>query len=302
MSFSPKTGLMYLQANQGPPGLWMPRPTYSWVKGVDNIGLFMFGQKPPEEMAANIPPEDKSIARGSWLLAWDPIKQQAAWRVDARGGGALATGGNLVFQGEARNIMGRLNAYRADNGQKVWSYDVPNAIHTSPVSYMIDGEQYVLVTMGAGAGAILGGGPDVRENRNGRIVAFKLNGKGALPGDPPPARPMQPPPATETFAASDVLEGSDLYGTFCARCHGIGTRSSNVIPDLRRSTALANRPLWLAVVEKGALTNKGMINWSGFLPTGGADKIRAYVATETRKQIANPPPANAPPPPVNGGL
>jgi quinohemoprotein ethanol dehydrogenase len=296
MSFSPKTGLMYLQANQGPPGLWTPRPTYSWIKGVDNVGLFMFGQKAPDDIVATSPPEDKSVARGSWLLAWDPVKQQAAWRADSRGGGgALATGGGLVFQGESRNVMGVLNAYRADNGQKAWSYNVPHVIHTSPVSYMIDGEQYILVTMGAGGTfGLIGSVPDVRERRNGRIVAFKLNGKATLPGDPPVLGPMTPPAASETFAPADVLEGGELYATLCARCHGIGTRGSNVIPDLRRSTALANKQLWTAVVEKGALVSKGMINWSPFLPPGGADKIRAYVAEETRKQMKSPPPAAEP--------
>jgi len=303
VSFSPKTGLMYLQANQTPPPLWTPKPTYEWIKGVDNVGLYMFGGPIPAETLARTPPEDKSIPRASWLMAWNPVTQAPAWKTEARGGGVLATAGNLVFQGEARNLMGTLNAYRADTGEKVWSFPVPNAIHTSPVSYMIDGEQYILLPMGAGGtNALLGGGPDVRENRNGRLVAFKLNGKATLPPDAPPAGPMRPPAATETFTASAILQGQDLYGQFCARCHGIGARSSNMIPDLRRSTALANKPLWSTVVEGGALVNKGMISWTKFLPAGGAEAIRAYVAEETRKQIANPLPANAPPPPVNGGL
>ena len=302
VAYSPKTGFAYLQASQGPPGLWTPRPSYEWIRGVDNVGIFMFGVAPPAELLAKAPPEDNSIKRDAYLLAWNPVTQTAAWKAPSRGGGVLATAGNLVFQGEARGLMGTLNAYRADNGEKVWSYDVPNAIHTSPVSYMIDGEQYLLLPMGAGAGAILGGGPDVRVNAPGRLVAFKLNGAATLPADAPPAGPMRPPADSETWTAATTLQGSELYGTFCARCHGIATRSSNVIPDLRRSSALANKQLWTAIVEGGALTSKGMIGWTKFLPPGGAEAVRAYVATETRKQIASPIPAGTPALMPNNGL
>jgi outer membrane protein assembly factor BamB len=55
------------------------------------------------------------------LVAWDPINQKEVWRAQFDqpwNGGALATAGNLVFQG---NSMGELVAYRATNGQKLWS-------------------------------------------------------------------------------------------------------------------------------------------------------------------------------------
>src|SRR3546814_5210500 len=59
-----------------------------------------------------------------WLTAWDPVKQKEVWRVPyaRRGsGGALVTGGNLVFQG---TIDANFAAYRADTGAKLWEMPV----------------------------------------------------------------------------------------------------------------------------------------------------------------------------------
>ena len=60
---------------------------------------------------------------GASLVAWDPVQQREAWRVAyprAGNGGTLSTGGRLVFQG---SVDGYLNAYAADTGTKLWSYD-----------------------------------------------------------------------------------------------------------------------------------------------------------------------------------
>jgi len=291
-SYSPKTGLIYLQARQGPPGLFTPKPTYEYVKHVDNMGVFVFGQTIPPEIKALEPPmpEGATESKG-YLLAWDPAKQKAAWKTEGNGGGVLATAGNLVFQGGSRSVMGELKAFRADTGEKVWSYNTPNAVLTGPVSYMVDGEQYVLVPMGALA--VIGSPVDARERQNGRLVAFKLNGKATLPAEPPPAGPFLPPPADQTWPSGDIVRASNMYAELCARCHGPNARGPNILPDLRRSKVLANKALWSAIVEGGAMQATGMIGWSKFLPAGGAEMIRGYVAEEARKSLNEKP--RAPP-------
>jgi quinohemoprotein ethanol dehydrogenase len=173
-------------------------------------------------------------------------------------------------------VMGELAAYRADTGEKVWSHPTPNAIPSGPVSYAVDDEQYVLVATGAGGGSIIAGIPDVRERQVGRLVAFKLNGGATLPPDPPPARPVVV--VAEKFDTKLVQHGSDLYWQYCARCHGLEARSPNIIPDLRRSASLGDKELWRSIVEDGAMQATGMIAWKSFLPEGGAEAIRAYVA------------------------
>ena len=64
-------------------------------------------------------------------------------------GGALATGGGLVFQGTAD---GHFNAYDAANGRPLWSADTWTSTLAGPMTYSVDGEQYVAV--GAGFGSV----------------------------------------------------------------------------------------------------------------------------------------------------
>lgn len=289
-AFSPRTGLLYLQAQANSRTRYIPRSTYEYVKGQDDIGLWHFTTHAPEESGP--PPTDPAAPPvESYLLAWDPVAQRAAWRTPGRGNGVLATAGGLVFQGHERDvIMGELAAYRADTGEKVWSHPTPNALLTAPVSYSVDGEQYILAATGAGGVAIIAQPQVVRERQPGRLVAFKLDGTATLPADPPPAGPMRP--TNETFAEAQVAQGKELYVLRCARCHGLNARASNIVPDLRRSRALADAALWKSIVEDGAMATTGMIAWKTLLPGGGAESIRAYVAGETRAALATAPRAD----------
>ena len=83
-------------------------------------------------------------------MAWDPVPQKAAWRVSypvAEGGGVLATAGNLVFQGRADGVLA---AYRATDGKQLWTFDAGTGIMAPPVTYLVDGVQYVSVLAGWG--------------------------------------------------------------------------------------------------------------------------------------------------------
>jgi len=201
--------------------------------------------------------------------------------IPGAGAGVLATAGNLVFQGHSRDVqMGSLAAHRADTGEQVWSFDTPNAVITGPVSYAVDGEQYILAATGAGGGSIIASPQVMRQRQMGRLVAFKLDGSATLPADPVPAGPMVQ--VKESFPVADVERGKQLYVEFCARCHGLETRASGITPDLRRSQALLDAKLWKSIVEEGALAGNGMIAWKPFLPEGATELIRAYVSDQTR--------------------
>ena len=87
------------------------------------------------------------------LLAWDPIAQKAVWRAKypvVEGGGVLATAGNLIFQGRADGIFA---AYRATDGEPLWRFDAATGIMAPPVTYTVDGTQYVTVLAGWGGPA-----------------------------------------------------------------------------------------------------------------------------------------------------
>ena len=282
-AFSPKTGLFYLQAYDYSTARHVPRPSFEYVKGLDNMGTYHFANHAPGEAAPS--PDPKAPKPEAHLLAWDPVNQKAAWKTPGVGGAVLATAGGLVFQGHSRNVvMGELTAYRADTGEQVWSHPTPNAVAGGVISYSIDGEQYILATTGQGGGSIIASSPDVRARQVGRLVAFKLGGTAVLPPDPPPAGP--PLVVNDNWSAADIETGKDLYLNRCARCHGLNTRSANILPDLRRSPTLASKDTWRSIVEDGALQATGMIAWKSFLPEGGAEAIRGYVAGEAKVEAA----------------
>jgi quinohemoprotein ethanol dehydrogenase len=263
MSYSPRTGLVYIPTVQWSLTFAQDK-AFKFKPGHLNIGA-QVGGNPSEPMGTGA------------LIAWDPIRQREAWRVpqpEMINGGTVATAGDLVFAG---NAHGEFTAFRAKDGAKLWTFRQPAGIMAGPVSYSIDGVQYIAVVVGKGGGAM--GIQDANRPRfrqpNGRLFMFKLGGKGAMP-DYDLALPPANPPA-ERFPAAMVAAGGIAYGENCARCHeGVAA------PDLRRANALADRDVWKSVVIDGALTASGMVSFSRWITPDQAEQIRAYMAEEAR--------------------
>jgi len=285
MAFSPVTGLVYIPATEAS----MPfRAVVDWRFGEQrftNIGVdFSSGGGAGNAAhggAATAPsaPAVPAIKPANFVLAWDPVTQTARWRADGRGGGLLATAGNLVIQGRTRaGALGELVAFRADTGEKLWSYPTPNGITAGPATYSVNGEQFIAASSGAGSTSVAG--QPTRIRHVGRVVAFKLDGTATLPPEAPPALPANPP--ATVASKEEVAAGEQNYNSYCARCHGFGGASGNVIPDLRRSLLLTNKASWDEVVLGGALADRGMIGWSKFLKSGEVDQIRAYMGEMAR--------------------
>ena len=148
-------------------------------------------------------------------------------------GGVLTTAGNLLVQG---TINRTLAVYRADNGSKLWEMPIRRPSPSpGPMTYELDGEQYIAVNFGWGGSPVHGidaARPPVRFGP-GRLMVFKLGATGvALPPMPPPS-PIPPPPplrATEDM----VRKGQKLFGETCSRCHGENARGG--LKDLRFMT------------------------------------------------------------------
>jgi glucose dehydrogenase len=84
----------------------------------------------------------------SELKAWDPVKQKSVWGIKEDlpfMGGAMSTAGGLVFYG---NTRGDLKGVDAKTGKVLWTFNVGTGILQSPMTYMIDGRQYVAVVAG----------------------------------------------------------------------------------------------------------------------------------------------------------
>jgi quinohemoprotein ethanol dehydrogenase len=184
-----------------------------------------------------------ALAQGK-LVAYDPIKQEPRWVATVPlsiNGGALATAGNLVFFGDA---SGDFSAFAADTGKRTWSVKTGSAIQSVPVSYMVNGEQYVLTPIGLGGGYRLFGRVSnmaTLETKRGpaRLLAFKVGGKAAMPriqADIPPV----PRPPEQTASAEKVQQGQRVYNKFfCQKCHSPEADGSGAwaldgeVPDLR---------------------------------------------------------------------
>lgn len=280
MAFSPKTGLVYLPA-QEIPGAYQTDTGYNHKPGAWNLAVAWALNAPTNSLEATR--ATRALLKGQ-LVAWDPVKQKEAWRVQYDGpwnGGALATAGNLVFQGNAR---GKFQAFDATNGKRLWSFDAPSGIGAGPVSYMVGDTQYVAVSVGyGGAWGMAGGLPDgpQRIQPNGRMLVFKLGGTETLPKYVSPE--LAPPnPPSETFTAQQIAMGKDIYEGNCGICHGGGARSSGLVPDLRRASALADKTLWSEVVHGGILRDQGMVSFAKWFSQDEIEAVRAYVGEQAR--------------------
>ena len=82
------------------------------------------------------------------LIAWDPVARQEKWRITHPAdwnGGVLATASDIVWQGTAD---GRFVAYDAAIGTKIWETNVGGGVIAPPVTYMVDGRQYITLLVG----------------------------------------------------------------------------------------------------------------------------------------------------------
>ena len=180
MSYNPETQLVYvtpgmassfnyIQAKEFKPELG----AYNWgiVFRTTRQGADANGAPPP-------PPPPPNPPAGNFLFAWDPATETERWRVPATSGGTMTTTGNLVF---AASNSGEFEAFSADKGEKLWSVKLVPGF-ANPVSYMLDGKQYVSVLAGRAG--------------KGRLYTFALDGNVPVPPPPAPAS-SEPPPAAE---------------------------------------------------------------------------------------------------------
>ncbi len=213
-----------------------------------------------------------------WLSAWNPATQKEVWRVPHPlngSGGVLATAGDLIFQGTIGTTMA---AYRADTGKKVWEMPVQNVAIAAPISYMVEGQQYIAVNAGWG-----GGLAHVERAKytslylsKPRLLVFKLGGTAKLPPLPPASMivpELQAPPKV-TGTADMIARGEQLYGANCVLCHGIAARGG--VKDLRHMSP-ATHGEFLDIVMGGKRAMNGMASFADTLSKDEAEAIHQYL-------------------------
>jgi quinohemoprotein ethanol dehydrogenase len=202
MSFSPQTGLIYVPINPSSTFSFTAADSMTATPGAQNYGLARGARGP----LATPPPygpvrrgADGNPIRGGILTAWDPATQKEVWYAMGGGqtdGGVLTTASNLVIQ---TTPQGQLRAYTADKGEKLLDITLERTSGVGPpMTFQLDGKQYIAVMAGTGAvgGRGAGGGGNRGGNRGGapqEATAAAANAANVPP--PPPATPPPPPPA-----------------------------------------------------------------------------------------------------------
>ena len=273
-SFSPTTGLLYLSVTDGGVLLHVVDPKFTLNPNDRTMGIDPRYAGPLKAKRDSAPP-----AKGR-LVAWNPVTKREAWRVEhpnLRSGGTLSTAGNLVFQGRGDGVFA---AYRATDGTKLWQFDAEVGIAAAPMTYAIDGVQYVAV-LAAPPGYYLD--PKIRTGP-GRLLVFALDGKATLPPNPVRApTPILAPTFAVKATPAEITEGGGLWFQYCRRCHDPGYNyvKSGSIPDLRRANE-ATHATFEQIVRGGARRALGMPSFAKDLSSEQVRMIEAYVLDQAR--------------------
>ncbi len=273
MSFNPDTGLVYIP-QQVTLEHFDPLDKAEPIRtAVPNLGLEIPVVPETQEQIAEL----AQLYRGN-LVAWDPVRQEARWTQPynhIHNSGTLSTGGNLVFQGTAD---GRVVAYSADRGEKLWEQEVSSGVVAGPVSYEVDGVQYVAFNVGwGGAFPITFGALSQLTNvvPDSRLYVFKLDGKKEMPEVT--RRTMTPPSPPEMTASAETLAtGKALFNTHCGVCHGLSVIGSGILPDLRYLSA-EQHDLFIPTVYGGLRSHLGMPPFGNILDQDEVAAIHQYI-------------------------
>ncbi len=279
MSFDEAKGIVYMPAQDFPylyamdaeykeTGLFKRNP------GTMNLGIDI---KNSSILAAEL--EDQAPDSKGYLKAFDPISGEELWSVDHVhywNSGVMASAGGLVFQGDG---LGYLSAYDSDTGEKLWTFNTYISMLAPPISYMANGEQYVVILAGTGAVENFVGETNdtaaLKYGNFGKLLAFKLGANVAL-AEPRILDRSIPEPPPMTASAEDLLRGEQMYNLVCSGCHGGNARSGGVLPDLRL-LAEGKHKIFKEIVIDGVLSGAGMASFADVLTVEDAERIRQYI-------------------------
>ena len=271
MAFSPQTGLVYMPAqNQG---IRFAKSTAGAADtSVNPAGAMTLIDEHPDD-------------RTGWLLAWDPLRQKEAWKVKLDtfwNGGVLATNGSLVFQGTADGFF---SGYDAESGARVWRFNAGHGFQGAPISFAVNGKQYIAILSGYGGAAPVGGNNvGWKYSAPRRLLVFALDGEASLPAvlkADTSVNAVDDP--TMVLDEADVKAGANLYVT-CSLCHGKDAVAGGTAPDLRESQIVLDANAFRSVVHDGALLQNGMPRFDD-LSDAQLRQLRAYIRAKAREAL-----------------
>jgi PQQ-dependent dehydrogenase (methanol/ethanol family) len=276
-AYSPDTGLAYIPAWEAYMTMANPAPAAmeNARRGTTASGFSLgvaFGGPTPE---GGLKPYARTGVRGR-LTAWDPVTRKIAWTAEPYAGGlptsgVLATAGNLVLMGNGAGKT--LNVFDAKTGATLWTFDAKTAVFAAPISYELDGKQYIAASVG---GAAQGG---YFAPTNARMLVFALGGKAVLP-EPAPYTPPPLNPPSVTASADVIAHGEQVYGQYCSVCHGAnGVQARTSFPNLTVTPLLHTQEGFDQVVLKGGRADKGMGSFASEIKAEDTVAVREYLVS-----------------------
>jgi quinohemoprotein ethanol dehydrogenase len=304
MAYNPDTGLVYIPAIEATAVFWVPKEPFKYQKGGINLGaLYNFpidgvmdwGMSPEETRKqptlAELGKGQPDMTIRGYLRAWDPVANKVAWQVETserwagqlnaiwNGGGVMTTAGGLVFQGRS---TGLLHVYKADTGEQLATVNLGVSIMAAPMTYELDGEQYVAVMAGFG-GALGGTFPEgtaaYKYGNAGKLIVLRVGG-GAVPLPAEVVREVKfaRPPAAKPESPETIARGTDLIKRHCSHCHN-NSAATGTVPDLRRINA-STYAEFDDIVLGGIRANRGMGSFKGLLTAEDTAAIRAAIIND----------------------
>jgi len=300
MSFSPKTGLVYIPTLDVPNVILNMAGNGGALKHVEGFfnadGLIpddtydpsgmkrLFGALPDKAELAKERPGTRMVRE--ILKAWDPVKRQVVWsQVTSEGnrgydGGVLSTAGNIVVQGRGD---GTIWVYNATTGQPIKTIQTGSHIMAAPMTYKVGGVQYIAVQAGYGGSGISFPIPPssaaYRNMNTNRILVFKLGGGAVTPPEPRVNPFDYPEPPKFTATAAQIAHGEEKFTEYCSRCHGFGP---GVTPDLSRLPPEVHA-MFADIVLKGALAPLGMAPLNDLVSKDDVEAIHAYLLDQEKQ-------------------
>jgi len=278
-----------------------PGPKARRVRALNNDAFMIFGPDiegalpslpPPVRAQIEKLPEMAKVRKQPWaseLRAIDPVTGRTVWRQPMQGwqdrAGVLSTASGLIFQG---NLAGQLRIFDARSGKLLRNIDTGRSMLAAPMTYKIEGVQYVAVTTGWGGG----GWPYVprysaayKYGNANRLLVFRLDGKPVTMPQPLPPLEIAPeaPPQLAGMTPARIAHGQQLFFTNCAICHSNQYRS--ISPDLRHMSE-GTHEAFRHILLDGLLEPNGMPNWSDILSPADADDIHGYLIDLQKKTRA----------------
>ena len=216
---------------------------------------------------------EQEAARG-YVAAYDAETGKLAWRF-------------YIVPGNPAD--GKFFAYQAQTGEPLWLVDVGSGISAPPITYSVDGKQYISLSVGWGGACLIAGTLAAQhgwayKKHPRRLLTFALDSTLPMPASPPPYFPT----AIDDpgFAIDEALaqHGLSVYSQSCFLCHGGGAVSGGYAPDLRASELVLSRAAFDEVVRKGAKMAAGMPRFPEF-SAREVDGLMHYVRQQARRAL-----------------